>query len=126
MENSDQSDEDNLLNEYVFLKERLIKKDESYYKAINYFQNLNNELKNFIIKLCLLEGDILKQIKINIMFILFNKSIKFFLNNHQKLIREIIQNIKLYSKQLRKLIHLWNLNMHTLFRYNARKKNYMI
>ena len=126
MENSDQSDEDNLLNEYVFLKERLIKKDESYYKAINYFQNLNNEIENFIIKLCLLEGDILKQIKINIMFILFNKSIKFFLNNHQKLIREIIQNIKLYSKQLRKLIHLWNLNMHTLFRYNARKKNYMI
>ena len=104
MENSNESNEDNLWNKYENLQKRMNEKSTYYQSSIKYFGDIISEIDNHLIKLTLINNDVkLKNpTKLDELFNLIIKLIQLFSDNHKKLINNIINHLKKYLSDIKK------------------------
>ena len=104
MENNNESYEDILWNKYDYLQKRLNEKLLYYQSTIKYFRDVYNEIVKHKTNLELINNEVKlnKPTKLDEIFNIFKDIMYFFLENHKKLIINIIANLQKFIAGIKK------------------------
>ena len=110
MENNNESYDDILWNKYDHLQKRLGEKSLYYQSSIKYFRDVYNEIEKHKINLELINNEVKlnKPTKLDEIFNIFKEFLKFFLENHKKLINKIINNLQKFVTGIKKENPIYN------------------
>ena len=126
MENNTESYEGILWNKSDQLQKRLNEKTIYYQSSIKYFTEVYQEVERHMIQLTLINNEIIlkKPTKLDELFNLFNETMKLYLENHKKIIKNIIHNIQKYLSSIKKENPLYIEFRQSFHNYQAEQKRF--